>query len=139
MDWVEKASLEKIHRLLEVSERERHYEVLLTSKNLVDVTRNPAPYSLLIIPHPLPSEIVDGEHFVNADLLRLISGGTLTSEGAEVEIADQRPTARSPSGPSSSNSEGSGLAHLASRRGERGSHSERLPLPSREGKAAPPP
>ena len=37
MQWVEKASLEKIRRLLEVSEQERHCDVLLTLKNLVDV------------------------------------------------------------------------------------------------------
>ena len=48
MEWVEKASFEKISRLLEVSKRESHYKVLLTSKNLADVRRNPAPYSLLI-------------------------------------------------------------------------------------------
>ena len=74
MEWVEKASFEKIRQLLQVSERERHYKVLLTSKYLSDVRRNPAPYSLHIIPRPLPSEIVDGEHFVTTDLFRLISG-----------------------------------------------------------------
>ena len=137
MDWVEKASLEKIRHLLEVFERERHYEVLLTSKNLADVRQNPAPYSLPIIPCPLPSEIVDGGHFVTVDLLRLISSDASTSGGAEAEIANQRPAAWSPSGPSDSNSEGSSLAHPASKRGERGSHSERLPLPIRGGKPAP--
>ena len=97
---------------------------------------NPAPYSLPIIPHPLPSEIVDGEHFVTADLLRLISGDSSTSGGAEAEIVDRRPTARSSSGPSASNSEGSGSAHPASRRGERDSRSKCLPLPKRGGKYA---
>ena len=80
---MEKASFEKIHWLLEVFERERHYKVLLTSKNLSDVRWNPAPYSLPIIPHPLPSEIIDGEHFVTANLLRLISGDASTSGGVE--------------------------------------------------------
>ena len=37
MQWVEKASLEKIRRLLEVSEQKCHCEVLLTLKNLADV------------------------------------------------------------------------------------------------------
>ena len=134
---MEKESFEKIHRLLEVSKRERHYKVLLTLKNSADVKRNLASYSLPIISRPLPSEIVDGEHFVTADLLRLISGGASTSRGAEVEIADQRSVARSLSGLSASNSEGSGLAHPAFRRGEGGSRPERLPLPSRGGKYAP--
>ena len=37
MQWVEKESLKKFLRLLEISEQERHYEVLLTLKNLADV------------------------------------------------------------------------------------------------------
>ena len=68
------ASFKKIRWLLEVSERECHYKILLTSKNLADVRRNPACYNLPIIPCPLPLKFVDGEHFVIADLLRLISG-----------------------------------------------------------------
>ena len=134
---MEKASFEKIHRLLKVSERERHYKVLLTSKNLFDVRRNPAPYSLPIIPRPLPSEIIDGEHFVTADLLRLISGDTSTSRGVEAEIADQRSAAQSLSKPSAPNSEGFGSAHPASRRGKGGGHPKRLPLPGKGGKFAP--
>ena len=137
MDGVEKASLGKIRRLLEGSKRECHYKVLLTSKNLADVRRNPAPYSLPIIQHPLPSEIVDGEHFVIVDLLRLISGCSSTSGGAKAEITYRGPVARSPSRPSASNSEGSSSAYPVTRRGERGSLSERLPLPSRGGKSAP--
>ena len=107
---MEKASFEKICRLLEVSERERHYKVLLTTKNLADMRQNPALYSLPIILRLLPPEIVDGEHFATIDLLRLISGGASTFRGAEAEIADRRSAARSPSGPSASNSEGSGSA-----------------------------
>ena len=69
MQWVEKASLEKIRGLLEVFEQERNCEVLLTLKNLTDVRRSPTPYSLQIIPRSLPSEIVGGEHFVTTNLL----------------------------------------------------------------------
>ena len=85
VNWVEKASLEKIRRLLEISEQERHCEVLLTLKNLTDVRRNPDPYSLLIIPRPLPSEIVDGEHFVTTNLLNLIAGSASPSRDLEDE------------------------------------------------------
>ena len=99
------------------SERERHCKVLLTLKNLSDMRRNPDPYSLPIIPCPLPSEIIDGEHFVTVDLLRLILDGALTSGGVRAEIADQRPVAPSPSGPPAPNSEGSSSAHPASGRG----------------------
>ena len=121
VEWVEKASFENIHRLLEVSEREQHYKVLLTSKNLADVRRNPASYSLPIIPRPLSSEIVDGEHFVTADLLRFISRGASTSGGTEAEIADRRSIAQSQSGPSTSNSGGCSSSQPALRQDEGGS------------------
>ena len=93
VEWVEKVSLEKICRLLEVSEREHYYKVLLALKNLADVRHNPTCYNLLVILCLLPSEVVVGEHFDNVDLLRLISSGTSTSGGAEIEIADQRSVA----------------------------------------------
>ena len=81
MQWVEKASIEKIHRLLEVFEQEHHCEVPLTLKNLADVKRSPAPYSLPIIPRSLPLEIVDGEHFVTTNLLSLLVGRAPSSRG----------------------------------------------------------
>ena len=96
-----------------------------------------ACYNLPIIPRPLPSKFVDGEHFVIADMLRLISGGASTSGGVEAEITDRRSVDRSPSGPSTSNSRGSGSAQPAHRRGKGGSPLERLPLLSRGGKSAP--
>ena len=117
------------------SERERHCKVLLTSKNLSDMRRNPTPYSLPIILCPLPLEIIDGENFFTVDLLCLISDDALTSGGVRAEIADQRPAAPSPSGPPAPNSEGSSSAHPASRRGIGGSRLEHLPLPSRGGKS----
>ena len=137
VEWVEKASFEKIRRLLEVSERERHYKVFLTLKNLADVRRNPTCYNLPVIPRLLPSEVVVGEHFVNADLLHLISSGASTSGGAEIKIAYQRSVARSPSGLSASNSGGSGSAQPSLRRSKGGGPPKRLPLPSKGGKSAP--
>ena len=85
MQWVEKASLEKIRRLLEVSEQERHYEVLLTLKNLADVRWSPTPYSLPIIPRSLPSDIVGVEHFVTIDMLDLLAGCAPSPGDPEVE------------------------------------------------------
>ena len=83
MHWVERASFVKISKLLEISEHERHHEVLLTVKNLHDLRRHPLPYNVLIIPRPLPSEVVECEHFLAADLLSLILGGS--SPTMEVE------------------------------------------------------
>ena len=89
MQWVEKAIIEKIHRLLEVFEQKHHCEVPLTLKNLSDVRRSPTLYSLSIIPRSLPSEIVDGEHFVTTDLLSLLLGSAPSSRGLEAEASSR--------------------------------------------------
>ena len=65
---MEKASVEKIQRLREISEREQHHKILLTEKILRDLSRSPSPYTIPVIPHPFPIEIVEGEHFVIVDL-----------------------------------------------------------------------
>ena len=129
MQCVEKASLEKICRLLEVSEQERHYEVLLTLKNLADVRQSLAPYNLPIIPCSLPLEIVEEEHFVTSDLLSLLAGRAPSAGDPEVEASYQEqaswasPVSSTPaSGDSSSASRGPGLD-------ERGIRPARLPLP----------
>ena len=85
MKWVEKSSIEKIRRLLEISERERHCEVLLTSENISAVISNPTPYTLPAIPRPLPSNVVEGEHLVIADLRRLASSSASSSRDLEEE------------------------------------------------------
>ena len=72
--WVEKSSIEKIRRLLGISERERHYRVLLTRENVSTVRHNLAPYTLPVIPRKLPLNIVEGEHFLLKDVRRLTSG-----------------------------------------------------------------
>ena len=82
MHWVEKASFTKIRRLLEISKQERHHDVLLTVKNLHDLSRFSSLYSVPIIPRPLHSEVVEGEHFVDEDLLSLIPGGSFLARDA---------------------------------------------------------
>ena len=79
MKWVEKSSIEKIQRLLEISQWERHFQVLLTHENISAVRNNPAPYTLPVMPRPLPSNVVEGEHFVLADVRRLVSGSVSSS------------------------------------------------------------
>ena len=80
MKWVEKSSIEKIHRLLEISERERYYQVLLARENISAVRHNPTSYTLSVIPRPLPSNVVEGEHFVLADVRHLVQAA-LASPG----------------------------------------------------------
>ena len=135
--WVEKVSLEKIRRLLEISEQERHYEVLLTPKNLADVRRNPAPYNLPIIPRPLPLEIVDGEHFITVDLLNLIAGSTSSSRVLDADTSSRELVSQTLSGSSASTSGDSGSAQPTPNQGERGYHPESLPLPRKGTSSAP--
>ena len=89
VNWVEKSSFEKIRRLLEVFERERHCKILLTPENIYVVRHNPTPYNLLVIPRPLPRDVVEGEHFVVADLRRLVSRGASSFRDSVVEASSR--------------------------------------------------
>ena len=60
-----------ISRWLEITEMERN-ELLLSVKNSQELGSSPFPYIALVIPRPLPGEVVGGEHFVLADLLKSI-------------------------------------------------------------------
>ena len=106
MIWVEKSSIEKICRLLEISERERHYRVLLTLENIYAVRNNPTPYTLSVIPRPLPSNVVEGEHFVLADVRRLASGSASSSWDLVVEASSRVQGTRSASRSSASSIRG---------------------------------
>ena len=134
---VEKASLEKIQRLLEISEQESHYEVLLTLKNLANVRWNPAPYNLPIIPHPLPLDIVDREHFITADLLNLTVGGASSSKDMDAETSSRELVSRTSSRSSTFTSGGSGSTQHAPSWGKRGSHPKSLPLLRKGTRSAP--
>ena len=108
MKWVEKSRIEKIRQLLEISERERHYQVLLTRENISAMRHNPAPYTLPVIPRSLPSNVVEGEHFVIADVWRLVSGSASSSRDQVVEASSRVQGARSALRSSTSSSGGSG-------------------------------
>ena len=86
VNWVEKAGFKNIMKLLEISERERHHEILLTVKNLHELSRNPFPYTLPVIPRPLPTEVVEGEHYVIVDLLTLVPGSSSPAQTSEAEV-----------------------------------------------------
>ena len=78
---MEKASLERIIRLLEITKGERNRKLLLYVKDLWELDTSPFPY---IIPCPLLAELVKGEHFVLADLLKSILG-SFSQEGDSQE------------------------------------------------------
>ena len=86
VNWVERASIKKIQKLLEISEWERHHEILLTGRILRELSCSPSPY---IIPRPLPIEIVEGEHYVIADLLNLAPGSSSLAKTSETETVGQ--------------------------------------------------
>ena len=60
-----------ISRLLEITERE-HSELLLSVKNLQELCSSSFPYIVLVIPRSLTGEVIKGEHFVLADLVKSI-------------------------------------------------------------------
>ena len=66
--------MENIRRLLEISEVERSHELLLIVKNLRELGGSPFSYIIPIVPRSLPAELIEGEHFVLADLLKLVPG-----------------------------------------------------------------
>ena len=137
MNWVEKFSCKKIHRLSKISKQERHYKVLLTPDNISVVRRNPTPYTLPLIPRPLPSDILEGEHFVIANLRRLISSSARPSSDPVVKASSRVQGAGSASGLSTSPSEDSSSAHTVPSRRTRNSRPERLPLLEKVAGSAP--
>ena len=61
-----------IIRLLEVTERE-HNEPLLSVKNSQELGSSPFPYIAPVIPRLLLGEVVGGEYFVFADILKEVN------------------------------------------------------------------
>ena len=68
VEWVEKASFDRLNRLFEIAADERSCETLLSAQNLCSVTQEPQPYVLNILPRRLPKKVVAGEHFILKDL-----------------------------------------------------------------------
>ena len=131
------ASFAKIRRLLEISEQEWHHEVLLTVKNLHDLSGHSSPYNVPIIPRPLPSEIVEGVHFVAADLLSLIPDGSSPAREAKSEAAGwELVISTQPAQPSSA-SKDSSPAPQVFRQGEGSGHLKRPPLSRKDSRLAP--
>ena len=83
--WRKLAMSKKIQRLLDIFEREWHHEILLTTKNLRELSRSPSPYIIPVIPRPLPVEIAEGEHYVIVDLLNLAPRSSSPAKNFETE------------------------------------------------------
>ena len=59
-------------QLLEVTERE-HNEPLLSVKNSQELSSSPLPYIAPVIPRLLLGEVVEGEYFIFADILKEVN------------------------------------------------------------------
>ena len=137
MNWVEKASFKKIQKLLEISKREWHHEILLIVRNLRELSRNPSLYILPVIPLPLPIEIVEGKHYVIVDLLNLAPGSSSPIKNLEIEaVGRELVISTQPEQPSLSR-EDSGPVPRVSKKDNRGSRLERLPFTKKGTRLAP--
>ena len=58
-------------------------------KNLRELIRNLSPYILPVIPRPLPTEIVEVEHYVIANLLTLVLDGLSPAQTSKTEAVGQ--------------------------------------------------
>ncbi|RVW61606.1 hypothetical protein CK203_065409 [Vitis vinifera] len=68
VDWVEKASFDRLSKLFEIDAKERQCKTLLTARNLTAVVREPQEYVINILPRKMPNEVVLGEHYIVKDL-----------------------------------------------------------------------
>ena len=58
----------------------------LNCENLYELSRNPYPYILPIIPCPLPIEIEEDEHYVIATLLNLALDSSSPAQTSKTEV-----------------------------------------------------
>lgn len=68
VEWVEKASFDRLNKLFMIASKEQNHQTLLTARNLFAVIQEPRPYVLPIIPRRLPKVVVLGEYHVLKDL-----------------------------------------------------------------------
>ena len=87
VSWVEKANLECIRRMLEITETERKHKLLLSVKNLLKLGVGTFHYIVPVIPRPLSAELIKREHFVVVDLFKSFPGNSSQVGSAQVEVA----------------------------------------------------
>lgn len=68
VEWVEKASFDRLNKLFMITSNERNHQTLLSDRNLLSIVREPQPYVFPIIPRRLPRVLVLGEHHVLKNL-----------------------------------------------------------------------
>ena len=106
-------------------------------RNLRELNRNPSPYILPVIPHPLPIEIVEGEHYIIADLLNLASSSSSLAQTFETEVVGRELVISLRLEQPSLAREDFGPAPQESKEVDRGSRHERLPFTKKGSRLAP--
>ena len=79
--------MENIRRLLEITEAERNQELLLMARNLQELPSCAFPYIIPVVPRSLPTELIEGEHFVLADLCKSSLGSSSKAIAAQEDQA----------------------------------------------------
>ena len=75
--------MENIKRLLEIIEAKRNHELLLIASNLRELVACAFPYIISVVSRSLPSELIEGEHFVLADLCKSSLGSSFRAIAAQ--------------------------------------------------------
>lgn len=68
IDWVDKASFDRLNKLYDISVLEWDYQTLLSARNLLEVVRESRPYEIPIVLRRLPRVVVPEKHFVLKNL-----------------------------------------------------------------------
>ena len=97
-------------------------------KNLHELSRSPSPYIILVIPRPLPVEIVEGEHYINVDLLNLALSSLSPAKNFETEVVGRELVISTQSGQPSFAKEDSDLIPQAYEKDDKGSRLKCLPF-----------
>ena len=87
VNWIEKAGLENIRRLLEITELEHNHELLLTVRNLRELAACAFPYIIPVVSSSLPIELIEGEHFVLPNLCKSSPGSSSRVVAAQEDQA----------------------------------------------------
>ena len=80
---VDKTRLDCIRWILKITEREHNHKIFLFVKNLQELGASPFPYIVPVIPRLLPEELIKGEHFIFADLMKSIPGSSSQAGSAQ--------------------------------------------------------
>lgn len=94
VEWVEKASFDRLNKLFVISSSERHHQTFLTGKNLLAVVRESQLYIIPILPCLAPKVLVSGEHHVLNDLLSYKKARAAYSKAHQDRLDQREKNAR---------------------------------------------